>query len=158
MAIVRDEVYAALFERLRTALGAPGSGKVSFFTRRHIASTEAKVQPALVMVASSQPREQQLGTAPVHQLEAEVLLYAKTSGVESPDTWINGVLDELEAALEWQVGEPRGPGEAWHTTLGGTCLWARIAEPVEIEPGIGTGQAIVSVVVELVVADTAPRA
>jgi len=149
-AIDREAVYVALFDRLKSAL----AGDVVFFTRRHLATMECQVQPALVMVASTQGAEQALGTPPVWTLGAEVLLYVQTANVESPDTLLHAIVRKVEDALAYQHPEPVGPGELRSTTLGGLCQYAWINGDIEFEPGIGTGQAVVGIPVGMVVAET----
>ena len=149
-AIDREAVYVALFDRLKLKL----AGDVQFFTRAHLATTECPVQPALVMVASTQSAEQDLGTPPVWTLGAEVLLYVKTANVASPDTLLHALVRKIEDALLYQHPEKVGPGELRHTTLGGLCQYAVIGGDVEFEPGIATGQAVVGIPVSMVVAET----
>lgn len=135
----RDAIMAALFDRLKDSL----AGSVRTFTRRLEHYHNATLQPALVLLSSRHAANTELGMPPIWRMTAEVWIYSETTDSDgSPETKLNALVGQLEAALERQPEDPRVAwgGDETGTTLGGLCS-SCVVTSVELEQGAESGQA-----------------
>ncbi len=120
MALDREALIVALWDRLRARI--PG---IVAWRRENVPPGEAREQPAIYMVQTSEQPEYQTGMPPIWTLEVSVAaLVTRQREDRSPDTALNEIIRAMESALEIQPDETQdieGEGEA-NTTLGGRAL------------------------------------
>ncbi len=143
----RDAILQALFDRLQDKL----AGSIREFTRRLEHYHNTPLQPALVLLSTRHAASTDLGSPPWWRMTVEVWIYVETGEADaSPETKLNALVGQLEAALERQVDDPRVAwgGDETGTTLGGLCTSCVITS-VEVEQGSENGQAeaIVSITI-----------
>lgn len=153
MALDREAIYTALFERLKTEC-------VSFstFTRkdRTLAAFSTVKQPALVLFALDETVSPQPNMRASYTLNGAIVLLAKTAQTEeSPETRLNALLLEVETALERKDADvdtsSMYPGQERHwTNLGGLVARCWISGRVDIEQGAESGQGMVRIPVEII--------
>ena len=148
MALDRERYYSALLERLRTKVTG-----LRTVTRRPLTSDQlesATAQPALVLRVAGCAPENEFGMPAIWVLTCWVGLYARNSARDgTADATLNGLVDQIEAALEVQPGEV---GDR-QTTLGGLVEYAWISGEVEMEPGEHSDQGFALVPIEMRVFD-----
>jgi len=119
----REAIYAALFAQLQAinanlVLGAPA---IQTFGRRLMPASRVDLQPALLMIETSEEYEHTaISVPPKVTLVANVLIYTRDGADPNAisATSLNGLLDSLEVTLN-----PIFPGEQ---TLDGLVHWVRI--------------------------------
>lgn len=135
----RDAILAALFERLKDRL----AGSVKDFTRRLTSYHNTPRQPALCLISERHNAVADGGAPPIWTMTAEVMLYLETTEKDdSPETQINALVAQVEAALERQPDEsrPAWGGDDNETSLGGLCSSCHVTS-VEVAQGVESGQA-----------------
>lgn len=144
----REPIFAALFTRLQTVAGLAYSSRI--FTGWD--DTSAIEQPALFLLKGDERAVIQRPLPPKWELEAKVLLLART--VESdptiaPGTVLNNLLDGVMAVLARQGNEPPDASPsfspnpdmtAW-TTLGGLCSSVQVRGDIVVDEGALGSQA-----------------
>lgn len=148
MAVDREAVAVALFDRLKTAT------KITNAERRYRSWDEVdpRSQPWLGLVHSSQTPEQQRGLPPKWRLEYTVYIYCRTEErASTPSTLLNQLIQAVEQALELQPGEDAGldPMNVYATTLGGLCSHAWIGGTIETDEGALDNQAVAIIPIEV---------
>ena len=120
----REAIYAALFAQLQTinANLVAGAPAIQTFGRRLVPCSRVDLQPALLMIETSEEYEHTaISVPPKVTLVANVLIYTR-DGVDpnaASAIALNRLLDSLEGTLS-----PVLPGEQ---TLDGLVHWVRIA-------------------------------
>ena len=118
MPLDREDIYGALYQRLQDKVPS-----IVQWSRKELNFDDVADNgcPACVMLITDQSAElsDHQGLPPKWRLGAALIIYARASGNLSPDEVLNHVLDEIEAALERQPGEPIGVEQNWETNLGG---------------------------------------
>lgn len=130
MALDREAVFVALFERLTPLLKAAG---VVTFSRRVIPASRVtpEMQPAVYLVKGNEAPKQARDLSPQWSLSAELYVYCSAkvdmNGTpKSASTLMNQVLTAIEASLELQTGEVETPSTFEpHTT--GTTLNGKVS-------------------------------
>ncbi len=162
MAVSREIIFTALFDRLKASTGP----LVNYFTRRLEGwdSTAPALEPAIALVKGGEhPDYPANGVGAVWKLAAHILVYVRDDGsIEgSIDPRFNNILDAIEAALELQPGEiaasnsrphfPALAGPPAPTTLGGLVSYCRISGDVEVYQGVISSQGFVRIPLEMLV-------
>jgi hypothetical protein len=131
----REPVAVALFAALKGLASVQTADRVL----RHVGEMQPSELPALFLVPNGQDATRKTGLPKVWHLNFLVYVYTRRGdSKEAPDTKINAVLDDVEAALE------PAPGVE-NQTLGGLCDWARIEGQIETDAG-ALGDAALAVV------------
>lgn len=143
MAVTREQIYSALFERLKTVSG------IRTFSRRLKTWDEVSQGqcPALFMTVGDQIPDQHAGLPTKWTLEAECWLYCK-SGTDpnaTPSIEMNTILDAIEAVLKPSAaGEPQ--------TLGGLVSHCWMSGTIETDGGTIGETAVAIIPVSMLVA------
>lgn len=151
-ALDRDAIMAALFQRLQDRM----AGSVKDFTRRLTSYHNTPLLPALVLLSARHNATTDPGMPPIWRMSAEVMIYLETlEADQSPETRLNALVNELEAALERQPDEPRTVwgGDEHGTSLGG-LVSSCVVTSVELDQGVEGGQAEAVITIAI----TAPEA
>src|SRR6267142_810598 len=137
MAISREAIYAALFARLKAQVGL-----CKTFSRKWLHAQEGgnEQQPALLCLEGNELPRDEPPRPPVWTLEATVVVYARTNDVATPGTVLSNILDQIEAALEFQAADGVNFFTEVHTMFGIRGVQrAWIAGQVQKEDGAETG-------------------
>lgn len=129
--INREQIYSALFARLRSIPGFVTTSR----RLRHWDDVAAVDQPALFQTQKPEQPEQQPGMPTKWTLAADVYIYVNTGGDESPSSIINPLIDAVEAALAPDPITNR-------CTLGGLVAHAWIDGEVQNDEGVLGDQAV----------------
>jgi len=145
----REPIAAALLALFKAAPGG-------FLTigRRHVMPPDLTPtqQPALFIAFTSEDTVQKLPTMPGKTtLEASLFVYCRGPGTQEPpgeeqvltESVLNGLLDDVEAALD--------PGDGNPQTLGGLVSRCWIEGTVYKDPGVLTDQAMAIMPVRMLV-------
>lgn len=135
MALNREAIMNALLDRIRASLP-----ELRTCTRRDT-DWDSIHKPGAILSTEIQERDD-LGR---WLIQARINVLVNTiPNDQSPETKLNLYVDQIDDALEAQVGE--SPAGGFRTTLGGLCASARIAGRIELRQGVGgVGEAIVPV-------------
>ena len=134
MAVDREAIAVALFERLKNATGIVNAS-------RRVKSWDqmaAESMPFLAVQQASQEVEQRRGLPPKVRLLFTAYLYTNEPDENTPPSvQINRLIRAIEQSLELQPGESAGPDPAnsFNTTLGGLCSHAWIAGTIQTDEG-----------------------
>lgn len=163
MALNREPLFVALFNRLKTLVGVDPL-PLRYLTRR-LDPWDQKAppqQPALCLIKGGEKPDYTLDAAgAIWRLTAYLLVYVHDDGSAEAviDPTLNAILTAIEQQLEVQPGEipastsrpgyvVRGPAPA-PTTLGGLCLFCRISGEVEVYEGTLTHTAFMRIPLEM---------
>lgn len=127
--IRREAAFVALAALLD---GLKAAGKAKTFSRRvqTLDKTEAQAMPALYLGPGPQQVAQSTNLPPTRTLGALVYVYAANPDKATPaSTILNGLLDEIEAALKPSPATGR-------QTLGDTVAHAWVEGTIEIYEGV----------------------
>jgi hypothetical protein len=131
----REPIAVALFNMLKALPSVETADRIL----RHVNEMQPSELPALFLVPNGHAATRKTGLPKVWHLDYLVYVYTrKGDSKEAPDTQINAVLDEVEAALEPASG-------VTDFTLGGACDWCRIEGQIETDAG-ALGDAALAVV------------
>lgn len=148
MAIDREAIYVALFQRLQTI-----PGFVTMSRRwRHMDDVLQVEQPALFLLQGNETPQEVRGMPPQWRLEPTIVIYARHDSDPNivPGTALNGLIQSVEAALEKQFSDgPYGGPNEWSTTLGGLCSYVKIAGQIVTDEGILGEQAFCLIPLEI---------
>lgn len=151
MAVDREAIAKALFDRLRNA------GGVVQAERRFRSWDEVprEEQPWIGLVQRTHTPEQRRGLPPKWTLDFTLYLYCRNDepgGSSAPLQ--NQLLQAIEEALELQPGEDPGldPANIYGTTLGGLCSHAWISGTIETDEGALDAQAVAVVPIQVLTA------
>ncbi len=159
MALDREALFAALFARLQASTGP----LVKLYTRRLEGwdTTPPPMEPALALIkAGERPDYPARSVGAIWTLMAHILVYARDDGSNEGqiDPRFNAILTAIEGALEMQPGEvsslvrpqfpPIGPAPA-PTTLGGLCIYCRIAGEIAVYQGVISNQGFIQIPIEI---------
>lgn len=152
----REPIYAALFARLQASLTG-----VNLFSRRlrHWSNVAAVAQPAVFLTIGDQLPQNRLDEPTLWLLVAELFLYVRMDDPNAvPGTRLNGLLKQIDGALEWRpadlvAGQMFTARGRQQTTLGGLVQYAWVTDVVAVE-GVSTDQAAVKVSIEMLSAAT----
>jgi hypothetical protein len=143
MAIIREDIYQALFARIQSKVGA--AAKTYLREYREADEVEPLAQPAVLVLATHQEPENSPGRPTKWTLHATVFVYAyrTTSSADAtpPETVLHNIVDAVESALEFNyasAAERAGladPADHFVTTLGGKVERAWIGGAVEMYAG-----------------------
>jgi hypothetical protein len=145
----REAIYAALYARLQSSLGAT----ITTYSRQVLDLDEmpATQQPALLSLATDDDPDygQPDGLPPRWYLGALVVIYLRAQPDEAagPETKLNGFIKAIETALLAVPGE--GVPLEYATTLGGLVEWCRISGKIERHPGVRGDQAAVLIPLQM---------
>ena len=141
----REAIYAALFERLKSAYQWQTASRVL----QHWSDVSPAQQPALFMTQIGERAVTQTRQPTRWFLEVKIYLYAnaKSQGNDVPATIINNMLDAVTAALE--------PDHAAvdTQTLGGLVEYARIEGDLTTDEGLLGEQAVAIVPIMILTAN-----
>ena len=132
MALSREAVYGALFDRLKAIPGL----KLTSRRLRSISDTPANQFPALFMAQTFQRPLYEAGRAIQWELGADVYIYVRDPANANPGAIINPLVDGLQNALAFDNTMQNA------CTLGGVALKCEIQE-LETDEGTMGEQAIV---------------
>jgi hypothetical protein len=150
----RESYYAALTDRLMAK--CPGFKKVArkWFDFTQVATAD---QPGLLVLEGDQHASRSSPSVDtVWRLDAILIIYARTTAKAAPGAVLNGLIDEIEQALERQPDEAggspfTGPADQRATTLGGVVRRAWIVGDVLVNPGSQGEQGQALIPIELLV-------
>jgi hypothetical protein len=151
MALDREAIASALFARLKAQVSAAKT-----FTRKDDdpRSFPSELHPVLILRCAGEDPEQAPGRPAKVPLHYVVKVYARNLDSEaSPDTQLNQVLQQVDAALERQSDEAPWPNEPFHTTLGGLVQHAWLGAPVDFYQGEHSNEAMLVLAVEALACD-----
>lgn len=141
----KEQVYSALWSRLTASVTGvlTASRKV-----RHYDEVPSVEQPAMFMeqIMCSSPAVP--GIPSKQTIQAKVLLYAHDESEIGPMPQINGLVDQVEAAMVRQPGETAGP---YATTLSGSVASAKIVQ-TDFGGGNLSVQGVAIITIEMVTA------
>ena len=140
MALVREVIYAALFDRLKAIPGL----KLTSRRLRSISDVPANQFPALFMAQTPQRPLYEAGRQTQWELGADVYIYAKDPAGQNPGAIMNPLMDALTNALAFDNIMNNA------CTLGGVALKCEIGE-VETDEGTMGEQAIVRAPITILV-------
>jgi hypothetical protein len=138
--LVREAIYAALFDRLKLIPGL----KTTSRRLRSIADTPANLLPALYMAQTGQIPSYEAGRQTQWTLGADVYIYARDPANQNPGAIINPLVDGLQNALAFDNIMQNA------CTLGGLAIKCEIGE-VETDEGTMGEQAIVRAPIAILV-------
>ncbi|GAO01927.1 hypothetical protein [Anaeromyxobacter sp. PSR-1] len=147
MATNKEDIYAALYARL--------SGSVTGLTTisrrlKSFESTDPSEQPAMFVHQSSVESVSTTGMPSKQTVRAEVYVYVYKDADEGPMPTLNGIVHQIETALERKAADPLAHAKG-NTTLGKAVASARLTG-IEYGGGLGDGaQGVAIISVELVV-------
>lgn len=131
--MTREAIYSALFAKLAAIHG------VRMCSRRlkGWSDVPATEQPALFMVQSEEEPDQDEARPTIWRLSVDVYVYCNSGRDPSvtPATEMNGILDEIEAAIA-------GPFPGQPQTLGGLVSHCWISDKIETDGGALDEQAV----------------
>ena len=141
----REQIYSALFERLRGVggLASPASRRL-----KHWADVPSVNQPALFMARRSESAAQRTGLPPKWTMAVDVYLYVHVGNDPdaAPEARLNELIDAVEAALA-----PDDPRRCV-CTLGGLVAWCRVEGAIRTDEGLLGPQAVAVVPIEILIA------
>lgn len=138
MPLLREPIYAALFDRLKVIPGL----KTTSRRLRHVSEVPAQQQPALFLSQGGQRPNYETGRTTLWDLGAVIYVYAKDPKSENPGSILNPILDAIEAALAFDNPNHNA------CTLGGLVHWCRLGE-MESDEGTMGEQAVVRIEVSM---------
>lgn len=153
MALDREALTVALFERLKAALPM-----LKFSDRRAMGWDQVPDQPALILVKENEQATSVKGQPTVWVLSFSAVVYMQNSEdpTVSPETQQNQILQAVEAALERTKGEQALANAAFmdtpddpRTTLGGLCSHAWINGTVDSDGGAMGRQGLLMIPIEI---------
>jgi hypothetical protein len=137
--MIREPIYAALFELLRNVPGVVTSSRIL----KHWNDVPPEQQPALYMAQTGEVAQARTGVATKWLLQVDVYVYVRTSGGKVPGTILNGILDGIEAAL------PLHPVTGMHTLDVPGVEWARLEGAIDTDEGTLGDQAMAIVPIQI---------
>lgn len=140
MPLVRETIYGALFDRLKTIPGL----KLTSRRLKSITDTPGNFLPALYMAQTYQKPYYEPGRQTQWELGADVYIYARDPLNQNPGAIINPLVDGLQNALAFDNTMQNA------CTLGGLALKCEIGE-LETDEGTMGEQAIVRAPVTILV-------
>ncbi len=145
--IAREAAYQALYERLTAKVT-----DLAHTSRKWQDYTQVPAQPAMLVVATHHTPETEPRLPTVWKLGAEVIFYVKVdpASTDSPDTALNGWIEQVDAALAIQPGERAPHGPATQTTLGGAVIRAWMSGPTTLFQGLEGGQSVAIVPIDMI--------
>lgn len=155
MALDREPIYAALFERLWAAFDWQNQKDLAR-KLKHWVDVPASEQIAMFLTTGDQTPKNELGVPPLWDIEPEVFIYFRLDDPDTiPGTQINAALKACEEALEWRVADVV-PGTQFggtmngrqQTTLGGLVQFAWMGPVMTVE-GVAQGQGALKFRVEM---------
>jgi hypothetical protein len=151
MAVSREAVAAALFDRLQSKLGA----NFVTYSRAYIDPNElqAEHQPALIQIADNYYSNTERGRPNVWVMKMILIIYARAKEMDiTPETQMNALLELVESALDRQPTEAITDfSNPTDTNLGGLVSRVSVAGTIDIIPGEAGGQAAAVIPVEILV-------
>lgn len=141
----REAIYAALFAQVKNVPGIVTAER----RLRHWNDVTDIEQPYLCVAQGNQTATQgspAIGTPGKWQLEADIYVYAQTTGGLVPGSVINPILDAIEQALA-----PEFPDVSKCQTLGGLVEHCWIEGTIETDEGTLGDQAVAIVPVRILV-------
>lgn len=152
----RDQIYEALFQRVKATVQGGAPPLVKTCGRRHMMppALTTVLQPAVFVVQTGEHKEPHpIGTAGKLTLHAMIIGYAYDEGAESDPTktLINEVVSLIEQALE-----PDDATSGGIQALGGDVYQCRLEGEAYIDPGVFGQQQVAVLKVNIIVPYQAP--
>jgi hypothetical protein len=147
LALDRDKIFSALFERLKAL--------PDFVTCEEVlkpwSAVPGEQQPALFVVKGMETVFNERGLPPKWSLTARLYLYAHAASRPDvvPGRQVNRLLTVIEQALERTPEEGTDGTTPWATTLGGLVSHAWIDGSVETDEGALGDQTVAVITVEM---------
>jgi hypothetical protein len=153
VAFVRDTYYEALYQRLMARV--PG---ITTWSRQYLQFSRLPpaAQPACLVLAANQGSQRERGLPVVWTLVADVVIWVRATGQkDSLDTVLNGIIDEVDLALDRDATEAQGRQvEGLRTTLGGLVESVEYAGDIDINQREGAEEASVVIPIVMTVLGT----
>lgn len=151
----REEIYAALFALLQRGLDPGNGGPLRDpVNRRYRPFTDCPIHPALCMMETGEDYLYKAkGIPAVRILHSQLYLYSQAPDdpTSIPGTYLNNLIDAVDAALRPSEDVEPGPGglNDGEQTLGGKVRWVRIGGRVTIYEGAQATQATTVIQIDM---------
>lgn len=141
----REAIFVALFDLLKAVPGIT----VAERRLRHWSDVQSAEQPYLCLAQGGQTAQQgdpAKGVPTKWTLEADIYLYALTTGGQTPSTVLNPIVDAVESALQ-----PQYPDIEKYQTLGGLVQHCWIEGNIDTDEGTLGDQAVAVIPIKILV-------
>lgn len=141
MSMVRENIYAALFAKVTGLTGIKTASRIL----KHWDDVVPEDQPAIFQTQINESPEQRKGIPVKWTLRAQLHVYANRGSDHSviPSQTINGLIDQIEAALK--------PDYEGFQTLGGLVSHCWIAGQIQTSEGLLGDQEVAIIPIEILV-------